>query len=231
MARGLGHALQRAIAQDRPAAFRDVQGPTLGNARRRFVFRFLCLQPCAHVGTIAKALGMSPATVRWHEADLVSKGYLDVEGAHVFPRGLIDPADVGLFTVLGDPGRAAALVAIFANPGITVSELASALRRTRQGVSAMGSELARSGLITLAHDGRFRRHYPTDALHRKREANLSRGRAFADAFVHRLEEEGLAPEVIRHVPGTLLVRFGPGSTRVLLDIPLDPYATAWQGSR
>lgn len=231
MTRGLGHALKRAIAQDHPAELTDVQGPSLGNARRRLVFRFLCLRPCAHVGTIARALGMSPATVRWHEADLMSKGYLDVDGSRIFPRGLIDPADAELFAVLAAPGRAPALVAIFSDPGITVSGLASVLGRTRQGISAIGSELARSGLVTLTQDGRFRRHYATDVLHRKRETNLARGRAFADALVHRLREEGLAPEVLRHARGTLLVRFGLGATRVALEVPLDPYATAWQPPR
>ena len=228
MARGLGRALQTVLAQEGPGEDLEVEGPSLANARRRQVFRYLCLRPCARVGEIGRVLGMSHATVRWHARDLFENGYLEVEGPRAFPRGLIDPEDSTLFALLATPGRSSVLRTCFAEPGVSLLELSAAVDRTRQSASKIGSELADLGLVTLVEDGRFRRHYPTEILARKREANRPRVRAFADALVHRLGEEGLSPELLRAAEGEVLVRFGAAAKHVVLDVPLDPYVTAWQ---
>ncbi len=228
MARGLGRALESALSREGPGEDLEIEGPSLANARRRQLFRYLCLRPCARVGEMGRVLGMSHATVRWHERVLLEKGYLDLEGARAFPRGLIDPQDAGLFALLATPGRSAVLMACYAEPGIPLLELAARVGLTRQSVSKVTSELSDFGLVTLVEDGRFRRHYPTDVLHRKREANTPRAKAFADAFVRRLANEGLSPELLREDRGLILVRFGVGAKRVLLDVPIDPYLTAWK---
>jgi DNA-binding transcriptional ArsR family regulator len=228
MARGLGRALQTVLAQEGPGADLAIEGPSLANARRRQVFRYLCLRPCARVGEIGRGLSLSHATVRWHERDLLANGYLDFDGVCVFPRGLIDPEDATLFRLLATPGRSAVLLACFSEPGVSLLELANRVRLTRQSAGKITSELFDVGLVTQVEDGRFRRHYPTDILGRKREANVARSAAFADALVRRLAEDGLSPEVLRSEPVAVLLRFGVGDTRVLLDVPLDPYVTAWR---
>src|SRR5437667_5147954 len=101
---------------------------------------------------------------------------------------------------------------------------------TRQSVSKVASELAEFGLVRLVDDGRFRRLYATDLLARKREANRDRAVAFEEALLRRLTGEGLAPELVRREETRLLLRFGTGAKRVLLEIPLDPYATAWKAT-
>ncbi len=228
MARGLGRALETVLAQEGPGENLDIEGPSLANARRRQLFRYLCLRPCARVGEIGRVLAMSHATVRWHERDLLENGYIDLDGTHAFPRGLIDPEDATLFALLATPGRSAVLLACFTQPGIPLLELATEVDLTRQSASKIASELSDLGLVTLVEDGRFRRHYPTDILARKRETNHPRAVAFADAFVRRLGDEGLMPELLRSEDGTVLVRFGAGGKHVVLDVPVDPYATAWQ---
>ena len=228
MVRGLGRALQTVLAQEGPGENLEIEGPSLANARRRQVFRYLCLRPCARVGEIGGILGLSHATVRWHERDLLENGYLEVEGAHAFPRGLIEPEDAPLFALLATPGRSSVLLACFTEPGVSLLELAAAVDLTRQSASKITSELSDAGLVTLVEDGRFRRHYPTDLLARKREANRPRARAFADALVRRLGEEGLSPELLRTDDGVAVVRFGSASKRVVLDVPLDPYVSAWK---
>ena len=70
---------------------------------------------------------------------------------------------------------------------------------------------------------------PTDLIARKRESNRARTNAFADGLLRRLMEEGLSPELLRRDETTVLVRFGSGSKKVVLDVTLDPYATAWKG--
>lgn len=228
MAPGLGRALQTVLAQEGPGENLDIEGPSLANARRRQLFRYLCLRPCARVGEIGRVLAMSHATVRWHERDLLENGYIELDGGRVFPRGLIDPEDAVLFAVLATPGRSAILMACYSKPGIPLLDLAAEVDLTRQSASKIASELSDLGLVTLVEDGRFRRHYPTELLARKREANRPRARAFADAFTRRLGEEGLSPEVLRSEDGVVLVRFGSGGKHVVLDVPLDPYMTAWK---
>ena len=228
MARGLGRALQTVLAQEGPAEDLEIEGPSLANARRRQVFRYLCLRPCARVGEIGRVLGMSHATVRWHERDLLENGYLELDGSRAFPRGLIDPEDAALFALVATPGRSALLLACYAEPGVSLLELAAAVGLSRQSASKIASELSDLGLVTLVEDGRFRRHYPTDLLARKRVANGPRAKAFAEALLRRLADEGLTPEHLRSDESVLVLRFGSASKRVVLDVPLDPYVTAWR---
>jgi len=228
MARGLGRALQTVLAQEGPAEDLEIEGPSLANARRRQVFRYLCLRPCARVGEIGRVLGMSHATVRWHERDLLENGYLELDGSRAFPRGLIDPEDAALFALVATPGRSALLLACYAEPGVSLLELAAAVGLSRQSASKIASELSDLGLVTLVEDGRFRRHYPTDLLARKRVANGPRAKAFAEALLRRLADEGLTPEHLRSDESVLVLRFGSASKRVVLDVPLDPYVTAWK---
>lgn len=230
MGRGLGRALQTVLAQEGAGEDLEIEGPSLANARRRQVFRYLCIRPCARVGEIGRILGISHATVRWHERDLLENGYIDMDGIRAFPRGLVDPSDAGLFAVLAAPGRSAVLLACYAQPGVSLLELAAVVGLSRQSSSKVASELSDLGLLTLVEDGRFRRHYPTDLLSRKQAGNAPRARAFADALLRRLTEEGLAPELLRSDETTLLVRFGSAAKRVVLDLPLDPYLTAWKSS-
>ncbi len=227
MARGIGRALQTVLAQASPDENLEIEGPSLANARRRSLLRYLCLRPCAHVGEMARVLALSHATIRWHERDLLENGYLELEGVWAFPRGLIDPGDAGLFGLLAIRGRSAVLAACYAEPGISLLELADRVGMTRQSGSKVTGELTDAGLLTLVEDGRFRRHYPTDALMHKREANRPRVKAFAETLVRRLGQEDLAPEVLRSEDARLLVRLGTGANRPLLDLPLDPYLTAW----
>src|SRR5439155_1278968 len=133
--------------------FQIVRG--LGIARRRQVFRYFCLRPCARIGDISRALKMSQATVRWHAWDLTENRYLISEGVSIFPAGLIDPGDVSLFGALATTGRAAVLAAAFDVPEISFQDVAPRVGLTRQSVSKVASELAEFGLVRLVDDGRF----------------------------------------------------------------------------
>ena len=227
MARGIGRALQRAVSREGLAEESEGEGRGLANARRRQVFRHLCLRPCARVGTMGRELSMSQANVRWHIWDLVENGYLQFEGARVFPVGLIDPEDAALFAVLASAGRAEILTTVFQSPGTSLQELAERVQLTRQSASKIAQELSEFGCLTTSDDGRYRRVYPTNALVRKREANRERADAFSEALLRRLAEEGLDPELLRREETTFLVRFAGGSRKVVLEVPVDPYVTAW----
>ena len=171
---------------------------------------------------------MSQATVRWHAWDLRENGYIQIEGTRAFPNGLIDPDDAPVFASLASIGRAAVLASAMSEPGTSFQELAAKTGLTRQSVSKIASELGEFGLLSLVDDGRYRRVYPTEWLARKREANRARMDGFADSLVRRLAKEGLSPELLRRDETALLLRFGIGSHRVVLDLSLDPYVTAWK---
>src|SRR5437899_9462203 len=186
MARGIGRALQNAVAREGVDVDLDAEGRSLANARRRQVYRYLCLRPCARIGDIGRDLSMSEATARWHARDLLENRYLQAEDARVFPIGLIDPEDAALFAVLASAGRSAVLATVFESPGISFQELADRVHLTRQSASKIASELSGFGLLSVAEDGRYRRAYPTDLLVRKREANRGRADAFGETFLRRL---------------------------------------------
>jgi DNA-binding transcriptional ArsR family regulator len=227
VARGLGRALRSVLVQQGPPEDLSVEGSGLANARRRAVFEVLCREPCARIGSISREIGSSTATVRWHVSHLVTKGYVELDGPRAFPRGLIDPSDADLFALLAAPGRSAVLAACFEEPGLSLGDISDRVGLTRQSVSKIGSELRDANLITFVEDGRYRRHHPTDLLHRKRESNRSRIQAFVESIRRRLSDEGLFPETLRSEGSSLLIRLGVGSKKALLDLRLDPYATAW----
>lgn len=229
--RRVGLALRAAIAQKGPADDLDIEGPSLANGRRRQVFRYLCIRPCARVGEIGDVLELSHATVRWHEKNLLEHGYLESDGVHAFPAGLIDPGEIGLFALLAASGRSEVLLACAEDPGISLMEIAGRVGMTRQSASKLAEELLEAGLLSDVEDGRFRRLYPTDVLARKREANMARVQAFVDRFLRRMKEDGLSSELLRRDENRVLVRFGAGDRWTVLDLPLDPYVTAWSSRR
>src|SRR2546426_1097963 len=173
MARGIGRALQRAVSLEGFDVDLAAEGRTLANARRRQVFRSLCLRPCARIGDMGRQLRMSQATVRWHVWNLLEHRYVDADRTRMFPAGLIGPEDAALFATLAAPGRAAVLAATFEAPGISFQDLAARVGVTRQSISKIASELTEFGLVKLLEDGRHRRVPPTGVLAPKREANRS----------------------------------------------------------
>jgi DNA-binding transcriptional ArsR family regulator len=229
-ARGVGRALLEAIDREGPGEDLDIQGPSLANARRRQVFQFLCVRPCARVGDMCRVLSLSQATVRWHERNLLENAYVEMEANRMFPQGLIDAGDASLFVLLTAPGRSAVFRAAVDDPGVSLQEVGARIGMTRQSASKIATELAEASLATIVEDGRFRRVYPTTVLRTKREGNRPRAHAFVDRLVRRLDDDGLRPELLRRDEAFALLRFGLSSRTVVMDVSLDPYLTAWHSA-
>jgi len=229
MPRGIGRALEKAIAQDEEETPAGARESLLMHPQRRELFRLLCLRPCATAGELARKAGLSANAVRWHlerlaGAELVVRG----PSATYHPRDLIDPADGPLLRVLGEGNTRHVFRAVLDASGTTQRELAEALGVSRQSVFKATNLLEAHKLVTSIEDGRFRRYYATDLLNRRREANRARARAFADALVKRLAASGLTPHVLRKSDTQLLVRIAQGKVAESLDLSLDPYATVLQ---
>src|SRR5947208_8114106 len=147
MARGIGRALQKAVAREGLDEDLEGEGRSLANAHRRQVFRYLCLRPCARVGDMGRDLSMSQANVRWHIWDLVENGYVQFEGARVFPIGLINPDAAVLFAALASAGRAGVLGTVFNSPGISMKEIAERVNRPRRPAGKIAADLAGLGCL------------------------------------------------------------------------------------
>src|SRR2546428_11699517 len=160
--------MQRAVSREGAEIDLEGEGRSLANARRRQVFRYLCLRPCARIGEISRELKMSPATVRWHTWDLTENRYLQSQGMSLFPAGLIDLADVSMFAALAPAGRAGVPAAGFDVPGISFQEIASRVGVTRPAPSKGASGFAGVGLLRLVGGRPFPPVDPADPPGRQR---------------------------------------------------------------
>lgn len=226
MPRGIGRAMEKAIASDEGEAPPEARESLLMHPQRRELFRLLCQRPCATAGELARQSGQSANAVRWHLQRMAAADLVVREGTTYHPKGFIDPKDRPLFRLLAEGGSRDVFRAIADAPGLTQREVCEALGLSRQSVFKAASVLEAEKVIASIEDGRYRRYYPTDLLKRRREAYASRARAFADALVKRLQVGGLAPHVLRRTDEQLLVRISRGKSAEVLDLPLDPFATA-----
>jgi len=201
------------------------KAPVLGNPQRRRVFQFLCLHPSATIAEVAKALGLSPATVRFHAQRLVQAEYLVPTGSSFVPAGLVGPDDVPIFRALASASSRRALAAAYAGAGLAVGELAGAAGMSRQGIADLLDTFERLHLVSRVADGRHVRVYPTRTLEEKQERHRARAAQFCDDLLQRLEAGGQAPEVLRRTPTELQVRLGRGSSKTTLQLSIEPFSS------
>ena len=229
MARGLGRAMEKALAGDDGEAPRAARESLLMHPQRRELFRLLCLRPCATAGELSRQAGLSSNAVRWHLARLAEAGLVVRDAsATYYPKGFIDPDDRPLFRVLAEGGTRDVFRAILEAPGSTQREVSSELGVSRQSVFKGASLLEGHKLVTSIQDGRFRRYYPTGLLFGRREAHRPRAKAFADQFLKQLQSGGLTPHILRRTDRQLLVRISRGRSAEAIDLTLDPYTTVLQ---
>jgi len=168
MAKRMGRALLAALRKE-PGAIGVSKEGVLGNPQRRRVLQYLCLHPCGAIAEVAKALHLSPATVRFHALRLAAADYVIPVGPSFLPTGLVEGDDVPLFEALATIGARRLLAAAFGNTGLTLTELAEAVGMSRQGTAALLDTFESLGLISRVADGRFTRVYPTRALEVRRD--------------------------------------------------------------
>src|SRR6266511_4652144 len=223
MGKRMGRALLAAIKKEPGPAPAPKEG-VLGNPQRRRVLQYFCLHPCGALGEAAKALGLSPGTVRFHALRLASSEYLAPAASSFFPADLVPREDVPLFAALASAATRRVLAAVYANTGLTIGELAEALEISRQGLASLLETFESLGLVTKVADGRSTRVYPTRALEGRRDANRGRRRQFCDTLARRLEAEGESPQVLRRTDTEIQLRFGRGSAKATLELSVEPYS-------
>lgn len=223
MPRGVGRALLAAVkSQAKPRVVS--RGTPFGNPHRRRLFQYLGLHPCGSLSEAAKALGLSPATIRFHALRLADANYVVATRRGFYPVGLIDPDETSLFEAFSTSSMRRVLAAVYEHPGRALSELAGTLGMTRQTVAALLDHFDSHGLVTRVADGKFVRVYPTRVLEEKSAQQAVRGKQFVDDILRRLEAEGEDPEVLRRTSEACVVRLGRGPKSVL-ELHLEPYAS------
>ena len=229
MARGIGRAMEKALAQDDGAAPPEARESLLMHPQRRELFRLLCLRPCATAGELARQAGLSSNAVRWHLARMAEASLVVRDPAATYePKGFIEPDDRSLFRILGEGGTRDVFRAILEAPGSTQRDVSQELGVSRQSVFKSAGLLEAHKLVTSIKDGRSRRYYPTGLLFARREAHRPRAKAFADALLKQLQAGGLTPHILRRTDRQLLVRISRGKSAEAVDLTLDPYTTVLQ---
>lgn len=226
MVRRMGKALLTAMREGPPERREVASEAALLAPQRGRLLQFYCLHPLASIAEAARATEMADGTVRWHASRLVDSGWLEIHGPTYYVKGLVDPADVPVFEVLGGPSACRLLASVFERPGQSVSDLARSARVSRQAASGLVDDLRAAGVLSVVEDGAFVRLYPTRLLAERRDANAARAAAFCQDVLRRLAADGLAPEVLRRTRSEFHVRFGPPGRRVALDLPIDPFSSA-----
>src|SRR5204863_7441508 len=112
MARGIGRALQKAVAREGLDVDLDAEGRSLANARRRQVYRYLCLRPCARIGDVGRDLSMSRATAGGPARDLLENRSLQAQGPPWFPVGPTNPKDPPFSVPRWSAGRSPTLAEV-----------------------------------------------------------------------------------------------------------------------
>src|SRR3989337_2827796 len=131
MTKRMGRAFLAAIKKEAEAA-PGARESVLGTLQRRRVFQSLCLHPAGSIAEVARALGVSPATVRFHALRLAAAAYLAATDESFVPAGLVPPDDLPLFRALATAPARRALAAAYGTAGLSVGELADAVGMSRQ---------------------------------------------------------------------------------------------------
>src|SRR5438445_13146587 len=119
MAKRMGRALLAALRKE-PGAVGVSKEGVLGNPQRRRVLQYLCLHPCGAIGEVAKALRLSPATVRFHALRLAAAEYVIPVRPSFLPTGLVERDPDPLFEALATPVTPRRLRPAFGNTSLTV---------------------------------------------------------------------------------------------------------------
>jgi predicted transcriptional regulator len=231
--KGIGKAFKKAVGTEMKepevAARRSESESLLLNSSRQEIFKFLCASPCAFLTRISEQCDLAVHTAKWHLNKMVEGGYLmrqkTGKRSVFYPAGFIDPGDVPLFELLNVEKARSIFNAILSSKGISQKELGKALNLNHQAVIWYTGRLCELDLLSAIEDGRYKRYFPTDTLAGKREGGVKRMRSFKDGLMKRLKAEGVSPEVMRSTEKELVLSLKKGSEKVVMILPVDPYAT------
>jgi DNA-binding transcriptional ArsR family regulator len=225
----IGHALKRAITQER--AVDDVEKSKkdekslLLNPTRLEIFQFLCKNPCSKLKSIASFLELADSTVDYHLRKLSKHGLVTIKKVSknkvYYPTDMIDSEDIEVLALLSQDKVRLICSVISRNPGITQSELGKKLGMYQQEIGWYTSKLTEKGVLKRIIDGKFRRFYLSQELDKVLRSNRKRTNLFKKNLIKALKRDGMNPEIIRSRGNVLVIQIGPVKDKTMLKVNLN----------
>lgn len=231
MPKGVGKALERAITtKEESTVGEDGEGRfEFMNKNRQEIFQYLCLHPCSYSTMISRAIGLSLHATNWHlrrlvESDFISKKTIGKKTVF-YPADMLAMEDLPLLEILNTDKAKAIYLAVVEKNGISQGEICEMLGLKHQAVIWYAKKLESLGLISSLEDGKFRRYYPTELLHRKKDESSKRLKIFKDRMLKRFQRERLSPAILRSTDDKIVVRIARGRSKAVLTLHTNPFIT------
>jgi predicted transcriptional regulator len=231
MPKGVGKALERAIkTKEESTEGEEVEAKfEFMNKNRQEIFQYLCLHPCSYSTMISRATGLSLHATNWHlrrlvESEFISKKTIGKKTVF-YPADMLAMEDLPLLEILNTDKAKAIYLAVVEKNGISQGEICEMLGLKHQAVIWYAKKLESLGLISSLEDGKFRRYYPTDLLHRKKDESSKRLKIFKDKILKRFQRERLSPTILRSTEEKIVLRIARGRSKAVLTLYTNPFIT------
>ena len=230
MTEGIGKALASAIKDEPQPSSESRSGQTFQNQHRRSIFSLLTLNPCIGIAELAEKCALAPNSVEWHVGALMKAGYIVKHGTGrrrvFFPEGLITHERAGLFQAINHPRNSALLAIVMKKSGLSQTEIAAELGKSRQWVAKALNELEAAGVVSVVSEGNNLRHYPTRLLPDMGDNFYMHSKDFSEYMLKQLAREGGRPPVIvKKSLSRAVIEAGHATNRFSLEIGINPYMT------
>ena len=197
------------------------------NRDRRKIFEYLCRKPCAHLRQIARDIGLSPPSAKWHLERIKERGFIysaEIGGHLVFyPRRLILKESLGFFSYLSREKTGDILKLIILKPGITQRELADELGRNPQSVNKLLSKIKKEDLVHHIKDGRQKKNFIAKrTIEKVGKTPRNRKQHFITWLLEELRNDGVRPEIMTKKKSQVTIKIFDGEKDVPFIIVTQP---------
>ena len=194
---------------------------------RRKIFEYLSRSPCSHLRQIARDIGMSPPSAKWHLSKLEERGFIYsrmVENHLIFyPRKLISEKSIKFFYYLSRKKTGDILKLILLKPGITQREISEELNRNPQSVSKLLANIKKEGLVYYVKDGRTKKHFISKrTIEKVGRTSRWRKKEFISWLLQELAKDGVKPEIMENKDWRITIKIFDGKKDVPLTVITKP---------
>lgn len=233
MSKGVGKALERAITSKKESVQGEIEQKDVKfefmNKNRQEIFQYLCLHPCGYTSMMSRATKLSLHTINWHLRRLLDAGYISKaergKRTVFYPKELVSLQDIPIFELLNTDKAKSIYILIAENSGISQGEICNMLGLKHQAVIWYSKKLESLKLISSLEDGKYRRYYPTELLHKKKDESSMRMKLFREWLVNKFKRENLSPTILRTTEDKFVVRIQRGGTKAVLTLHTNPFVT------
>jgi len=211
------------------------ESSVLMNPSRQQLFRYLCRYPCSYLSEIARSMGISPPTAKWHLDKLCRGGLVQAhkigKKTVYYPMDMVGPSDVPVLALMNHPQTKRLFLGITKEPGLTQKELSKLLEVRHQVVIWHATRLQEVGLITTVLDGRYTRYFPSTTLKELVQKHNKRAKTFRESLLRALTYDGVAPKIVRTSSKTITLQITSGTKRKSITLDTSPFTSVLKEPR